>query len=170
VLEITPASAADISQIHFLESAIEGSEAASPQTLLARLAMFHEGFLVAKLDAKVIGYIEACIWRRETPAFRADPSFFVSEHSADGSILYIIFLAVEERQRRHGVGSQLVREVIKRVGGEFSVSRVHVVSRDPLLPFYKGLGFSAVQQLPGFLPDGQEYTLMEASMLATGLR
>jgi ribosomal protein S18 acetylase RimI-like enzyme len=161
MFKITPASAADISQIHFLESAIEGPGAASPRTLIARLAMFNEGFLVARRDAKVIGYIETCRWQRETPEFRTDPDFFANEHTGAGSILYIIFLAVEERQRRYGVGSQLVREVIKRVGVEFPVSRVQVVSRDPLLPFYQNLGFSALQQLPGFLPDGQQYTLLE---------
>lgn len=161
MLEIVQATAADISQIHFLESAIEGPDAASPQTLLSRLAMFNDGFLVAKRDARVIGYIETCLWNLDTPEFKADPDFFASQHTKEGAILYVIFVGVEERQRRHGVGSLLVSEVFKKVGRDFPVSRMQAVSRDLFVPFYKNLGFSAVKQLPGFLPDGQQYTLME---------
>nr|MBF0223328.1 GNAT family N-acetyltransferase [Desulfobulbaceae bacterium] len=160
-MHITPAQEEDISQIVFLENFIEGRDAASRQTLLARLQMFSEGFLVAKIKGRVAGYIETCIWHRETPQFQADPNFFLTEHALDGAIIYIIFVGVEERQRRHGIGSHLIREVIETIGGKFPANRVHAVSRDPILPFYRNLGFSTVKRLPGFLPDKQMYSLME---------
>ncbi len=159
-MEITPASNEDISQIFFLENAIEGPDAASLKTLQARRAMFNDGFLVAKVDSYVVGYIETCIWGKETPEFRADPNFFLTEHAPDGAILYIIFVAVEEKQRRQGFGSHLIRQACK-VGQDYSAGLVHVVSRDPIIPLYESLGFSAKKQLPGFLPDKQNYTLME---------
>lgn len=161
MVQITPAQEKDISQIAFLENFIEGSDAASRQTLLARLQMFREGFLAAKIKDRVVGYIETCLWHRETPEFQADPNFFLTSHAPDGGVIYIIFVGVEERQRRHGIGSQLVREVIDTVGCKFPATRVHAVSRDPLVAFYKNLGFSEVKKLPGFLPDQQNYSLME---------
>ncbi len=159
-MEIMPASDADISQIAFLESAIEGPDAASSLTLRARRGMFNDGFLVAKVNSRVVGYIETCIWTKKTPEFREDPDFFITEHTVEGAILYIIFVGVDEQQRHNGIGSRLVSRVFE-VGQELTTERVHAVSRDPIIPFYKSLGFTAVKQLPGFLPDAQKYTLME---------
>lgn len=159
-MEIGIAEQEDLAQIAFLENAIEGAGAASLSTLQRRRQMFGEGFLVAKQGPTVVGYIETCLWDRAIPRFQPEPDFFFNEHKPSGPNLYIIFVGVDERYRRHGLGSELVLRACS-VARNLSMTRVQAVSGDRLIPFYEGLGFVAARVLPSFLPDGRSYTLME---------
>lgn len=161
-MDFYAATEKDISSIAFLENAMEGADAASAATLLARLRMFPEGFLVAREEGRIIGYIESCLWNKDIPEFQAHPGFFAEQHRTDARTLYIIFIGVRQEFRRKGVGTQLIDALLEEVH-PFHPQRVHAVSRDPLLPFYESMGFTPQAALPGFLHQ-ENYTLMEMGL------
>lgn len=149
----------DLAQIAFLENAMEGADAASVETLRARLRIFPEGFLVAWEQGRLVGYIESCLWDRAIPEFQPHPGFFAEQHRPAAKTLYIIFIGVREEYRRQSVGSQLI-EALLQATRPLALQRVHAVSRDQLMPFYQNLGFVAKTTLPDFLHQGN-YFLME---------
>lgn len=159
---IEPAANSDIFEISLLEMAIEGRGAAGIETLRVRQVMFPDGFLVARKDGRIIGYLQSCIWDRQVPEFQPRADFFPSQHRLDGAILYLIFVGVSEHQRRHGVGSRLV-ECLTPLADKYGARKIHAVCRDYLVPFYAGLGFFQSRELPGFLSEG-EFFLMERAL------
>lgn len=107
---------------------------------------------MAEKKNKVIGYTEACRWNVE----RLDTFDQIREFprlcDREGKNLYVVFLAVAPKMRQRGVGSMLMRALV-RISEEKRVSKVHLVSKPELVRFYRGFGFSPVKDLPEFLPD-----------------
>ncbi len=164
-LEIGPASYEDIAEIYRLENEIEGNYGADFATITARWRMFRAGFLTARQDGRLAGYIESCLWDRRLPYFEARPDFFASRHRLGAETLYIIFIGVAADCRRLGVASSLLA-AISRVGRYYGARRLQAVSRDHIMPLYEAAGFLPVTAMPDFLPEpAVDFMLMEQSLL-----
>ncbi|NOX25725.1 MAG: GNAT family N-acetyltransferase [Deltaproteobacteria bacterium] len=159
-MRISPAGADDLAKIFFLEQAIEGNSAASLETLRNRRQMFGPGFLAAREDDHIVGYVESCLWDLSVPEFDSRADFFACHHRSGGKVLYIIFLGVEQNSRRQGVGSTLLGSVMA-VARKHGVHKIQVVSRQHLISLYSGQGFTTVQKIPGFLPGADDFYLLE---------
>ncbi|HFQ80538.1 MAG TPA: GNAT family N-acetyltransferase [Desulfobacterales bacterium] len=165
LLEIAPASYADLEEIYQLESEIEGPDGADLVSLMARWRMFGAGFLTARQGGQLLGYIETCLWDCQLPHFEARPDFFTSRHRLGAANLYIIFLGVAADYRRQGVASSLLAAV-SRVGWRYGARRLQAVSRSHIVPLYEAAGFLPVAAMPGFLPEpGTDFMLMERPFL-----
>ncbi|MFW8601517.1 GNAT family N-acetyltransferase [Desulfobacterota bacterium M19] len=164
-LEIGPASYNDIVEIYRLESEIEGEGGADFATLTARWRMFGAGFLTARQDGRLAGYIESCLWDCQLPSFEARPDFFASRHRPGAETLYIIFIGVAADCRRQGVANSLLAAV-SLVGRYHGACRLQAVCRDHIMPLYEAAGFLPVTGLPDFLPEpAVDFMLMEHSLL-----
>ncbi len=164
-LEISPASYEDVAEIYRLEAEIEGDDGADFATLTARWQMFGAGFLTARQDGRLAGYIESCLWDRQLPYFEAQPDYFSSQHRLGAKTLYIIFIGVAADCRRRGVASSLLAAV-SRVGRYYGARRLQAVSRDHIMPLYEAAGFLPVTAMPDFLPEpAVDFMLMEHSLL-----
>jgi len=161
--EIKSAYYKDVWAAAKLEKTIEGVRSASLSTLEERLLMFPRGFLVAEVKGgPVVGYVNSCKWDKEAKDFSTYKTIidFQENHSDNGKNLYVIFLGVDTKYRRNGIGSRLIEEIKVRAKDD-GLDKVQLVSGDDFLPdFYSKLGFKEVKKLPNFLPyiDG---TLME---------
>lgn len=159
--EICKCNNDDIREIIAIENDIEYTQAASEETLRKRLSMFSDGFLVAKINNKVVGYIESLIWDgKKFEAFEEIKNFPL-HFNPNGSELYIIFLAVSEPNRKNGIATELLAKV-ESISKKYKFSKISLVAKDDLTRFYGKLGFNQVRELPNFLP-GKTYksVLME---------
>jgi ribosomal protein S18 acetylase RimI-like enzyme len=161
-MDISPVSTDDLNEIFFLEQSIEAESAASLETLRTRRQMFGDGFLAARINGRIMGYVETCLWDLSIPQFDQRSDFFTSRHSPHGKILYVIFLGVAQNSRRQGVASSLLDAVIK-VANQYGVKVVQAVTRQYLLPLYLQNGFTIIRDMPNFLPDAADFHLMEHS-------
>lgn len=148
---ITRATASDIPEIQALEQEVEGVHAADQETLLARLNMFQEGFLVARRKSRIVGYLQSMI-RRGKPfhSFR-EIQDFPRDHTLNGNELYLIFLAVCPGFRSLGVAGRLLSR-LTHLARKHSLERISLVAKEELIPFYESNGFEPLAPLPDFLP------------------
>lgn len=157
---IRNATLEDIEKVSILEKQIEKDNAATYKTLILRFKMFPKGFYVAEENGEIIGYVESCLWDKESFQTFKEVKDFPRQHNANGKTLYIIFLAVGEKHRMKGTGSELIKTLQKYA--EFhNLNKVQLVAGDGfLVDFYKKLGFRIIKKLPDFLPYSPG-TLME---------
>lgn len=147
---VTPA---DLPTIAGLEEQLEGAAAADLATLAARQRIFPAGFLAGWQDGQLLGYIETCRWEKQIPEFKAESDFFGRCHQPQGEILYVIFVGVQPRAQRQGVGRRLLAAV-QRLAVAEDAQQVHAVARESLAGFYLGAGFQPRLPLPGFWGEG----------------
>jgi len=150
---IRNATLTDLKKILEIEKQIEKEYPADYDTLFARLNTFSDGFFVVEEDKGICGYVESCLWNKERFQTFEQISDFPKNHDPNGKILYVIYLGVLECCRRKGYGSHLIKSLIA-YAKEHNLSKVQLVAGEGfLVNFYKGLGFSVVENLPDFLPD-----------------
>jgi len=161
-LDICFATQENISDILRIEQSIESDYPANRQILVDRLEMFPDGFLIAKNEHQLIGYIESCIWCENSFSKYQDICQFSNFHCLNGTILFVIFIGVDKRFQKMGVGSLLIKELKTRIKQKYPhIQRIHLVSKEQYVnAFYRKNGFRIIKQLPDYLP---EYTgvLME---------
>jgi len=158
--QIIKCTNSDIRDVYRIETEVELSNAASESTLKQRMSMFNDGFLVAKENNKVVGYIESLIWNTYDFTRFEEIKDFPVLYDQGGDELYIIFLAVKESYRKNGIGMSLL-SAIEDVAIKYGVRWLKLVAKDDLVAYYKKSGFHEIKELPDFLPN-REYksTLM----------
>ncbi len=159
-MDISPAKSYELPEVYALEQAIEGEDAATMDTLVSRHRMFNDGFLLARKNGAILGYIQSCLWNLNRPEFNSQADFFTRHHRLDAKNLYIIFLGVAPDQRRKGVASALLY-AIQIVAESYSVAGIQAVSRYDLIPMYKKNGFVEEDEIPGFLPGESNFSVMK---------
>jgi ribosomal protein S18 acetylase RimI-like enzyme len=154
-LNIRLARHEDISDILCIEQSIERDAPASRQTLVGRLEMFPDGFLVANNDLQLIGYIESCIFNEHPFSKYDDIRHFSTIHYLNGAILFIIFIGVDERFQKMGVGSSLINVLKKKIQLKYPhIQKIHLVSKERYVnSFYRKNGFRIIKPLPDYMPS-----------------
>lgn len=164
-MNIRNATIKDIDEVCKLEQSVEGNNAATKETLLSRLKMFPEGFCIAKENGNVLGYVESCLWNKSDFETFDEIKDFPNNHDINAKTLYVIFIAVDEMQRKNGIGSALIT-TLQKYAEKKQLEKVQLVAvkrdstKDFLIGFYNELGFRTIRELPHFLPD-KPGTLME---------
>lgn len=114
-----------------------------PLSLLNRLhAMYPDGFLVAELQNKLVGYVIGVVrW---------------------GFTGHILAIAVDPPYRRQGVGTTLAVNILDRIrmkGAKqvrLEVRRSNITARQ----FYLKLGFAEREEIPNYYEDGETAVIM----------
>ncbi len=114
-----------------------------PLSLLNHLYSLHpDGFLVAELNEKVVGYVIGVVrW---------------------GATGHVLAIAVDPPYRRHGVGSALIVNMLNRLHekGAKEVRLEVRVSNKVAQQFYQKLGFIQREIVPGYYSDGEPAIVM----------
>lgn len=114
-----------------------------PLSLLNHLYNLHpDGFLVAELGEKVVGYVIGVIrW---------------------GATGHVLAIAVDPPYRRHGVGSALIVNMLNRLHekGAKEVRLEVRASNRVAQQFYKRLGFTEREIVPLYYADGEPAIVM----------
>jgi ribosomal protein S18 acetylase RimI-like enzyme len=153
-LDICVAAHENIADILHIEQSIERDYPASKQTLLNRLRMFADGFLIVKNDDQLIGYIESCIWCEQSFSRYQDICQFSDFHHPHGPILFVIFIGVDERFQKMGIGSLLITTLKSRIKKQYPhIQKIHLVSKEQYVnTFYRKNGFQKIKRLPQYMP------------------
>jgi len=154
-LNIRFATHENISDILRIEHAIEKVYPADRQTLLDRLELFPDGFLIANNDHQLIGYIESCIVNEHPFSTYNDIRQFSNIHDPNGMILFIIFVGVDARFQNLGVGSLLINTLKNRISQLYShIQKIHLVSKEQYVDtFYRKNKFFTIKPLPDYMPS-----------------
>ena len=114
------------------------NEACSVQHMLERAQILPESFLVAKIDGKVIGYINAL----GTNSDRFSDDFFLdtSLHDPNGTHSMILGVAVTPEYQHQGIAHKMMEEFVKIEKGHGRKALV-LTCHDWLVPFYASMGF-----------------------------
>lgn len=100
-----------------------------------------DSFLVAEKNGKVVGFIIAI--RKDIDEMR------------------ILMLAVDEKYRRQGIGSMLMKQIMMKFP---EIRRIYLevkVNNKEAIKFYKKHGFKIKEKLNNFYTDGSPAYLME---------
>jgi len=103
--------------------------------------IYPDAFLVAEKNGKVVGFIIAI--RKDIDEMR------------------ILMLAVDEKYRRQGIGSMLMRQIMIKFP---EIRRIYLevkVNNKEAIKFYKKHGFKIKEKLNNFYTDGSPAYLME---------
>jgi ribosomal-protein-alanine N-acetyltransferase len=118
-----------------------------PMSLLSRLYVTSpEGFLVAELDRKVVGYLIGTLrW---------------------GASGHIMAIGVYPEYRKRGVGTALLVQIldILRMRGARSARLEVRKSNDAAQLFYQKLGFKLGEEIPHYYEDGEAAIVMSREL------
>ncbi|MCD6147361.1 MAG: ribosomal protein S18-alanine N-acetyltransferase [Thermoplasmata archaeon] len=103
-----------------------------------------DGFIVADDGEKIVGFVMGVMVDVET--------------------LRILMICVREGYRNKGIGSELLKHIIKKSGNVRKVRLEVKMSNKEAIKFYKKSGFVIKETLPDFYPDGTDAYLMEKSL------
>jgi ribosomal protein S18 acetylase RimI-like enzyme len=162
---IRKAETKDLPTITALERIVEDPRlCASFEVLHDRLRLYPEGFFVAVFQDRVVGYLESIRW--DGPSFERfeEISDFAHMHRRSGSILYIVFLAVDPVYRRYGAAFQLL-EAAEKMAVSQRMNKIQLVALPKLVRVYKTMGFRDIRTLPRYL-ESTTGELMEKELKA----
>ncbi len=129
----------DIGSCHVIEAAcFDPSEAATERKILKRLQDYTEGFIVAELDRRVIGFINSAATDR--PDLSDEQLKDMVGHDPAGKNLVIFSLAVTPEFQGKGISRQLL-EVYTRQARQKNKASIMLLCKPYLVPFYQKMGF-----------------------------
>lgn len=149
---IRSASEVDLDKVASLESRIEGPNNANRIQLNYRFRAFSDGFLVVEHKKKIIGYLQAIIWKTRKFERFDEIKDFPLHHNIHGNEMYVIFIAVSERFRRKGLATQMLM-ALDEIRTYYSINKTTLVAKDDIVELYKKNGFNIIRPLPNFLPN-----------------
>jgi ribosomal protein S18 acetylase RimI-like enzyme len=124
---------AEIEAICFPEA-----EAASRNSIKARIQAFPECFLVAEADGLLIGFINGCVTNN---SIIYDELFTTTEyHIPDGKNLTVFGLDVIPKYRRQGIAAQLMKRFIK-LAQNTERNSVILTCKARLVHYYESFGY-----------------------------
>ncbi len=109
-----------------------------------------DGFWVAEIDGRVVGYIMC----------RVEPKYTRRETLMAGHVLSI---AVHRGYRRRGIGTSLMKraeEGLLRSGGIDLMFLEVRISNAPAIKMYRKMGYEVLGTIPGYYSDGEDAYLM----------
>ena len=109
-----------------------------------------EGFLVAEVDGKIIGYIMC----RVEIAFTGDETIKMG---------HVLSVAVDKDYRRRGIGTRLMLQAEENLTRDRGVDLMYLevrVSNEPAISLYKKLGYSILGVISRYYADGEDAYLM----------
>lgn len=114
-------------------------EAASQESIVERMGVFPENFLVAEIDEEVIGFVNGCVTDR--PVLGDELYHDAELHKPDGEIQTVFGLAVLPEYQRRGIGAALLRS-LSDLSKERGKKAVILTCKDYRIHFYESCGFT----------------------------
>ncbi len=114
------------------------AEAATRDSLKARIAAFPECFFIAEKEGVLIGFVNGCI--TNSPVIYDELFSSTQHHIPNGQNLAVFGLDVIPEYRRKGIAAQLMNHLIqaaKNTGRE----SVILTCKDQLVHYYESLGY-----------------------------
>jgi ribosomal-protein-alanine N-acetyltransferase len=126
-----------------------------------------------RVEAEAAPKSQLAAWELFLLCIRYPENFLVAE--GERIVGYVVFtpkghlisLVVARRQRRRGIGTRLVEEVIRRSPGIPLHLEVRVGNHGARR-FYERLGFGQLERMKSYYPDGEDALLLERPVSPPG--
>ncbi len=120
-------------------SAYDGDEAATLEKIAKRIELYPEGFLIAKTDGRIAGFINSgCAHKVEM----SDEAFKeLVGHDPDAPNVVIMSVVVDPGEQGKGLSRALMEEFTWRMR-EMGKSTIHLMCKKRHVPLYEKFGFS----------------------------
>jgi len=141
-LSVREAKSEDLEEIYRIETVCFGADAYDTSLLLLYLNLSPDTFLVAEENGKIVGYVIGLVRKW-----------------GEG---HVVSLAVHPKQRRKGVATALMKELLRRFSDKgLKAARLEVrVSNEAAIKLYEKLGFKRVGIIERYYADGEDAYLM----------
>ncbi|MBR1579037.1 MAG: GNAT family N-acetyltransferase [Selenomonadaceae bacterium] len=139
---IRRATVDDLIEVAEIEAeSFPSSEADSLEMISFRLRVEPEMFLVAELDDRLVGFINAL----PTNVERLTNEFYTAAPAVDQNAVGVAAMSLDVRSnyRRRGIAAQLMNALIDRARLEHKLF-VSLVCKDEKIPYYQRFGFNDV--------------------------
>lgn len=124
-------------------------EAATPAKISYRIQHASDFFYVLKENHHLVGFVNGTLVLEDTIHHES-----MSTHHPSGKTLVIHSVVVDKDHRRQKVASNMLQQYVKKISELKTVSRILLLSKAALLPFYLSNGFSFIRISP--VVHGQE--------------
>lgn len=139
VLEVRTVTASDIPACARIEAAcFPPEEAASPEKLAKRAALYPDGFVVGVLDGEVVGFANGAATHQPDLADEAFKDLV--GHDPTGTALVIFSLTVRPDLQGRGLSRPLLEGFLSRAKA-LRKERVLLLCKAHLVPYYARFGF-----------------------------
>ena len=129
----------DIQSCHQIESlCFEPSEAATLDKIRSRQQQYSDGFLVAELNDRVIGFINC--GASDKPDLADEEFKDMIGHDPKGKNLVIFSVAVTPEFQKTGVSQKLIKTFLNRAKDQ-SKKSILLLCKPNLIPYYAKFGF-----------------------------
>lgn len=133
------ASIADAERCFEIESsAYEGDEAATQTKITKRIEIYPEGFLIAEIDGRVVGFIN-CGCAHDVRMSDEDFKELIG-HDSDAPNVVIMSVVVDPAEQGNGHSRALMDEFVgkmRRMGKQM----IYLMCKEHHVPFYEKLGY-----------------------------
>ena len=149
----------DLDRVMEMERAAFGADAYDRNLFAEFFDKCGKLFLVAERRGRVCGYIVTCV-RAPQPAKGGEARVPVRERAE------LVSVTVDPAQRRHGVGSALLKSTLGRLR-RLGVHRLGLMVRltnTSARSFYEGFGFRRLRTVPQYYEDGEDGLLMSKDL------
>lgn len=137
IRQVQPTDLARLTEIEAV--CFPAAEAASGETISARVKAFPASFLVAESNGGVIGFINGCVTNGQT--IRDELFASTEHHEPDGETQTVFGLDVLPDYRRQGVAALLMRRFIENAKAA-GRARVILTCKSHLVHYYETFGFT----------------------------
>lgn len=120
------------------ESAYEGGEAATQAKIATRIETYPEGFLIAEVDGRIVGFINSgCAHEVEmsNEAFKE-----LIGHDPDAPNVVIMSVVVDPSEQGKGHSRALMDEFVVKMG-RMGKQTIHLMCKDQHVPLYEKFGY-----------------------------
>ena len=114
------------------------SEAAPRERIEKRIRVFPEGFFVAELEGRVIGFINGSSTDKEDVTDQAFKE--MADHDPSGKNIVIIALAVDPEYQKQGIARKLMSRFIGE-SERLEKQKVMLICKPDLVDYYRAFGF-----------------------------
>jgi len=152
---VRPAKEQDLDMIVALNRAAL-PENYMPEFFENLLRIYGEYFLAAEMEGHIIGYV---MCRVELGMTNLN-SFGIMKKG------HIVSLAVDNEQRRHGIGQAMMEEVMRRMratGLKECFLEVRVTN-EPAIKLYERVGFKIVKRISNYYSNGTDGYIMAVAL------
>jgi ribosomal protein S18 acetylase RimI-like enzyme len=137
-LRIRQVTGHDLERCTAIEAACYGPEGATRERIEKRIAQYPQGFLVAELRGRLVGFVNSgCTYKDDI----TDEEFKdLVGHDPSGRNIVIFSLAVHPDFQKRGISSDLMQRFIQR-SQELGKKCILLLCKPDLIDYYRKFGF-----------------------------
>ncbi|MCP4118810.1 MAG: GNAT family N-acetyltransferase [Desulfobacteraceae bacterium] len=133
----------DLNECFLIEAACYTTDGATEEKIGKRIDVFPEGFLVAELNGRVVGFINGGSTSKEDITDEAFKDMV--GHDSSGTNIVIFSVAIHPDFQKKGISVPLLEKYIE-LSRDLQKNKILLICKDELISYYERFGFSYIAE------------------------